>query len=141
MRDEKRCDRTKKWIFVKLYVVGRKKVWSDDKWFIVTSFVVGRKKGVIGQKNGLLWRHLWSDIKKGGIERKNGELWRHLWSDVKKVWCVFPPFPGVILNTSRRTRRCLCSPCFHPQRHNPGASCSPPPRWMDGRRWDCLNYL
>ena len=99
----------------------------------------------------------------------------------KKVWCAFPPFPRVILNTSWRAGRCpwkkknnfknyflafvtprvpmtaykkfqpirssrsagytahICeslvllnkrcnSPCFHPQRHNPPSSCSPPPR-------------
>ena len=132
--------------------VGRKKVWSDEK-------------------NGELWPHLWSN-------EKNCELWPHLW---KKVWCAFPPFPRVILNTSWRAGRCpwkkknnfknyflafvtprvpmtaykkcqpirssrsagytahICeslvllnkrcnSPCFHPQRHNPPSSCSPPPR-------------
>ena len=131
----------------------------------------GTKKGVIGRKK---WWIVTSLVIK----------WKKLWfvtSFVKKVWCTFPPFPRVILNTSWRAGRCpwkkkfifknyflafvtprvpmtaynkfqpirssrsagytanICeslvllykkcnSPCFHPQRHNPPSSCSPPPR-------------
>ena len=56
----------------------------------------GTKKGVIGRKK---WWIVTSLVIK----------WKKLWfvtSFVKKVWCAFPPFPRVILNTSWRAGRC-----------------------------------